>query len=238
MGELSGKTALITGATGGLGSVVIQAFAQAGANLALVDLDQERLDQAVESLGDAARFKGYAADLSTADGVARLMQNVEAGFERIDILVHTVGGYAAGKPVHEAGVDVLRKMLDLNVIPLYQMGGAVAQHMIARGSGGKIIFMLAKAGLKGAKNQAAYTASKGAAIRIMEAMAAELKEHHIAVNGISPSIIDTPANREAMPNADPSNWVTPQQIARAMLYLASDDTGVYGANLELYGKSF
>lgn len=238
MSEFSGKVAVVTGATGNLGSAIVQAFAEQGASVALVDLNPERLAQACATLGDETRFKGFTADLSNPDDVARLIADIVAAFGRIDILAHTVGGYAAGQPVHETSVDVLHKMLNLNVVPLYVMGGAVAQHMVERGGGGKIVFVLAKSGLKGLKNQAAYTASKGAAFRIMEAMAAELKDHSIAVNGVSPSIMDTPANRASMPNSDPSNWVTTAQVARAILYLASDSSNVYGTNLEVYGKSF
>lgn len=238
MGEFSQKVVLVTGATGNLGSAIVQAFAEQGASVALVDLNADRLDAACAALGDAARFKGFTADLSDADDVARLITDIGAAFGHIDILAHTVGGYAAGQPVHEAGLEVLHKMINLNVVPLYLMGGAVANHMITHGIHGKIVFVLAKSGLKGVKNQAAYTASKGAALRIMEAMAAELKEHSIAVNGVSPSIMDTPANRASMPNADPSNWVTTAQVARAIVYLAHDNSNVYGTNLEVYGKSF
>lgn len=235
MADFSGKTVMVTGATGNLGSAVVKAFAQAGASLALVDLKADRLQAAVEALTgvDCAPF---AADLSSPDTVQTLVDDVAARFGKIDVLVHTVGGYAAGQPVHEAGLDVLEKMFDLNVKPLYLVGGTVARHMVTRGTPGRIIFVLAKAGLKGSKNHGAYTASKAAAFRIMESMAAELREHGIAVNGISPSTIDTPANRDAMPNANPDNWVTPQQLASGIVYLAGDDTGVYGTNLEVYGK--
>lgn len=238
MSDFNRKIAIVTGATGNLGSAIVQAFAEQGASVALVDLNAERLDAACAALGEPARFKGFTADLSSADDVTRLIADISAAFGRIDILAHTVGGYAAGQPVHEAGLDVLHRMMNLNVVPLYLMGGAVAKQMIAQGGGGKIVFVLAKSGLKGIKNQAAYTASKGAAFRIMEAMAAELREHGIAVNGVSPSIMDTPANRASMPNADPSNWVTTEQVARAILYLAHADSNVYGTNLEVYGKSF
>lgn len=238
MEEFTSKVVLVTGATGNLGSAIVEAFAEQGASVALVDLNADRLAQACAALGDDSRFKGFTADLSNSDDVARLITDITAAFGHIDILAHTVGGYAAGQPVHEAGVDVLHKMFNLNVVPLYLVGGAVAKHMIEQHISGKIVFVLAKSGLKGIKNQGAYTASKGAAFRVMESMAAELKEHNIAVNGVSPSIMDTPANRASMPNADPSNWVTTAQVARAILYLASDSSNVYGTNLEVYGKSF
>lgn len=235
MSYLFGKVVVITGATGNLGSAVTRVFAAESAQLALVDLDQERLDQAVASL-TGVQATGFKADLSTPESIDGLIEAITARFGQIDILVHTVGGYAAGEPVHEAGVEVLDKMYNLNVRPLYLIGAAVARHMVARSVQGRLIFVLAKAGLKGSKNHAAYTASKAAAIRIMESMAAELREYDIKVNGISPSTLDTPANRKAMPDADPSKWVTPEQIANGILFLAQANTGVYGTNLEVYGK--
>jgi NAD(P)-dependent dehydrogenase (short-subunit alcohol dehydrogenase family) len=94
--------------------------------------------------------------------------------------------------------------------------------------------VLARSGLKGIRNQAAYTASKAAGFRLMESMALELRDHGIRVNGVSPSIIDTPPNRASMPDADPNKWVTPEQIANGILFLASNEAaGLYGTNLEI-----
>ena len=110
----------------------------------------------------------------------------------------------------------------LNARILFVTLGRVAKHMVDNNIQGSITTILAKTGLSGAKNTAAYAASKAAAQRIMESMALELKEHDIRVNGVMPSIVDTPANRESMPNADFSRWVTPEQIADTMAFLSSD----------------
>jgi NAD(P)-dependent dehydrogenase (short-subunit alcohol dehydrogenase family) len=231
------RVVLVTGGTGNLGRAVATAFADLGAHVALIDRDQARLDQTAAALsGGSGQHFGLVGDLGTPDGVEAAFAAVIARFGRIDSVVHTVGGYAAGKPVHEAGAQVLDDMFALNVRPVYLVGAAAAQHMTVRGGGGQIVFILAKAGQKGGKNAAAYTASKGAATRIMEAMAAELREAGIAVNGISPSTIDTPANRQAMPNANPDLWVTPAQIAQMCVTLCTGDSGVYGANIELFGR--
>jgi len=231
------RVVLITGGTGNLGRAVSAAFAEQGAHLALVDRAADRLSQVIADLpGGDSQHGGFTGDLSTPEGVAGVFEAVLARFGRIDSVVHTVGGYAAGQPVHEAGVAVLDEMFALNVRPLYLVGGAAATHMLGRGDGGQIVFILAKAGLKGGKNAAAYTASKGAATRIMEAMAAELRDSGIAVNGISPSTIDTPLNRQSMPSSDFSKWVTPAQLAQACLMLCTGDPGLYGVNLELFGR--
>lgn len=234
--EFTDKVVVVTGGSGNLGSAMARGFAEAGAKLALVDLHQERLDKVVgELVGQSHR--GFVGDLSAPDKVQALVDEIAAHFGQIDVLVHTVGGFAAGQPVHEAGIDVLEKMIALNVRPLYLMGGTVARHMIEKGVQGKMVFILARSGLKGAKNQGAYTASKAAAIRIMESMSAELKDFGINVNGISPSIIDTPPNRSDMPNADFSKWVSPAQLAEAAMFLASEGAAAFhGTNLEVYGR--
>jgi NAD(P)-dependent dehydrogenase (short-subunit alcohol dehydrogenase family) len=221
-----------------VGSNVVRGFANAGAKVALVDMNMDRMNQVINDLpGDNSHYKGFVGDLSQPEAVQQLIGEIAGHFGQIDILVHTVGGYAAGQPVHEAGIDVLEKMMALNVRPLYLVGGATARHMMDKGIPGRMVFVLARAGLKGAKNMGAYTASKAAATRIMESLSAELKDHGINVNGVSPSIIDTPINRNDMPNADFSKWVTPQQLADTILYLASDQAAsLHGVNLEVYGR--
>lgn len=237
MGSQDDRIILITGGAGNLGRAVAEAFAAQGAHLALVDRFLDPLNKVVAGLpGGADRHAGLVGDLSTPEGVQDVFDVALERFGRIDSVIHTVGGYAAGKPIHEAGVKVFDDMMALNARPVYLVGGAAASHMLERGGGGQIVFILAKAGQKGGKNAAAYTASKGAATRIMEALAAELREYGIAVNGVSPSTIDTPPNREAMPNANTDNWVTPAQIAQMCVTLCTGDPGLYGANIELFGR--
>lgn len=237
MGSLDGQIVIVTGGGGNLGRAVAAAFAAEGAQMALVDLHSDRVAEVINGLpGGAGKHLAVGGDLSTPDGVLAVLNAIVARYGKIDSLVHTVGGYAAGKPVHEESLDVLDKMMNLNVRPMYLVGGAVARQLLSQGSGGSIVFILAKAGQKGSRNSAAYTASKAAATRVMEAMAAELRESNIRVNGVSPSTIDTPLNRQQMPDADPGKWVTPAQLAQACVYLCREDTGIFGANVEVFGK--
>jgi NAD(P)-dependent dehydrogenase (short-subunit alcohol dehydrogenase family) len=236
MSDLTGKVVMITGARGNLGSSASRAFAAQGAKLVLVDRNPGDCDALASSLH--IETHSDSGDLNDPAAIDAIVARAAERFGGIDILIHTVGGYEAGKPVHESDLDVLEKMISLNVRPVYVTAGRLAQHMVSRGQGGRIIVILAKAALKGQKNAAAYTASKAAALRIIESMSLELRDMNINVNGVLPSTIDTPRNRADMPNADPSKWVTAEQIANTLVFLASDaGSAVHGASIEVYGRS-
>ena len=235
-GEFEGKVAVITGAAGNLGRAVSKRFADGGARLVLVERSAEKLNALAQELGGESLV--HAADLSDPAAVEAMVGAVEARFGQIDILVHTVGGYAAGSPVHAVDLDMLDKMMHLNVRPVYITCGRVARHMIERGVQGKIVFVLARSALKGSTNHSAYTASKAAAQRIMESLSAEVRDQGINVNGVLPSTIDTPPNRASMPNADFSKWVTPEALTGAIAFLASDAANaLHGASLEVYNRA-
>jgi NAD(P)-dependent dehydrogenase (short-subunit alcohol dehydrogenase family) len=234
-GEFDGKVVVISGGAGNLGRAVARRFAGAGAKLVLLDHSAERLEAFAHELG--GDLIAEAIDLNDAAAVDGLIGRIEARFGQIDVLAHTVGGFAAGKPVHENPYDVMEKMINLNVRPIYVFGGRVARHMVEKGVQGRIVVVLAKAALKGSANQGAYTASKAAAQRLVESMALELRDKGITVNGVAPSIIDTPPNRQDMPNADFSKWVTPDDLANAIAFLAAPSTrSVTGTTLEVYGR--
>jgi len=233
--EFSNQVVLITGASGNLGQAVTRRFAEAGAKLVLIDHNEKRLPALQEQYPESLRL---AVDVTNAESVDAMVRQVEEKFGQIHVLAHTVGGFAAGHPVHETPQDLWDRMFNLNVRPIYLVGGRIAQHMIEHAVGGKMVFVLARSGLSGSARMAAYTASKAAAQRIMQSMAAELKERGINVNGVMPSTIDTPPNRESMPNADFSKWVTPEELANTIAFLASEAAnGLYGASLEVYGRA-
>lgn len=235
-GQFQDQVVVITGAAGNLGSAVAKRFAAEEARLVLLDRHADRL----EALAAELKVESLAltADLNDAGAVDDAVKQIEARFGTINVLAHTVGGFASGSPVHESEVDLLDKLYNLNVRPIYIVCGRVARHMVEHEVSGKIIMVLAKSALKGQAKAAAYTASKAAAQRLMESMALELRDKGINVNGVLPSTIDTPANREDMPKADFSKWVTPAQLADAIAFLASDEAGaVHGASLEVYGRA-
>lgn len=236
MKSMGDKVVMITGAGGNLGRAVTARFAAEGAKLVLLD----RHAEALEPLTAAIRPQPLLASLDLLDAAAidQLVQRVERRNGSIDVLVHTVGGYEAGTPVYQSSIDVFERMINLNVRPLWLMLARVAQHMVERKVAGKIVVVLARAALHGTAGNAAYTASKAAAQRVMESMSAELRDQGIHINAVLPSTLDTPPNRSAMPKADFSKWVTPEDVANAIAFLASDQAnGVHGASLEVYNRA-
>jgi NAD(P)-dependent dehydrogenase (short-subunit alcohol dehydrogenase family) len=228
------RTAMITGAAGHLGRAVAAHFAEAGASLVLVDRQAEALASA---FGADTRLLTCTTDLlDIAQVQAALAAGVER-FGRIDVLCHLAGGFRMGEAVHETRDSTWDFLFDINARTLLNLARAVVPHMLERG-GGRIVAVGAFAAQKGAASMGAYVASKAAVIRLVESMAAELKEHHINVNCVLPTIIDTPDNRLAMPDADPARWVAPQALAEVIAFLASDGArAIHGAALPVTGLS-
>lgn len=239
MHDLNSKVAIITGATGNLGQAVASTFRQAGARCALVARGAKRLSQLYP---DAMVGKDLLAvadiDLANPIDTERLADTVAAHFGRIDVLVNTAGGFAGGRPVHAAGLDVWEQMFRINLNTALNACRAVVPRLLAQGSGGRIVNVGARAALSGVATLGPYCAAKSALLRLTETLAAELREHGITVNSVLPGTIDTPQNRKDMPGADFSKWVTPQAIADVIAFLASDAAGaVSGAALPVYGRS-
>lgn len=239
--EFTGKVIVITGANGNLGSAVAQRFVAEGAKVVVVGRKPEEIDGLALELGGGPNiFSVAVSDLGSPTDVDAMVTQIENHWGRIDVLAHTVGGFAAGKPVHEdTDASMFDKNIALNTRPVYVTAGRVARHMVEYNVPGHIVIILARAALKGTANNGSYNASKSAALRIVESMALELRDKGIHVNSILPGTIDTPANRKDMPNADPSKWVSTDQMADAVLYLASPEraSAIYGAALEVYGRS-
>lgn len=238
MFDFTNQVVMITGASGNLGSTTARAFAQTGARLALVDRHRDLIEAAFPELVDQpARLLITSADLTDQAQVNEMVAQIMAHFGRIDVLVHTVGGFRSGTPLHETSLDTLDFLLALNAKTLFITNQAVLPHMIAQGSG-KVINVAARSALGGKANMAAYSAAKAAALRLTESAAAEVKASGVNVNCILPGTIDTPQNREAMPNADYSKWVQPESLADVILFLASAAArDVHGAAVPVYGLS-
>jgi NAD(P)-dependent dehydrogenase (short-subunit alcohol dehydrogenase family) len=228
-GPFAGRTVILTGAAGNLGRAVAAAFASRDANLVLFD----RRAAAAES----ERQLAIAVDLLDAASVRAAVDKAAERFGRIDVLCNLAGAFRMGAPVHETTAKDWDFLLDVNARTLLHTAQAVVPRMLAAG-GGKIVNVGAYAAQKGGAAMGPYIASKSAVIRLTETMAAELRERNINVNCVLPTIIDTPENRAAMPDADPRRWVAPQDLAEAIVFLASDAArAIHGAALPVTGLS-
>jgi NAD(P)-dependent dehydrogenase (short-subunit alcohol dehydrogenase family) len=233
--SFTNRTVLVTGAAGNLGRVVANAFAERGANLVLVDLRRESLERAFGA-EDERRLLA-PTNLLDQEQVHATVKKAIQRFKRIDVLCNLAGGFRMGQPVYETSDETWNFLFDINARTVLHTVRAVVPGMIENG-GGKIINVGAYAAQKGVAQMGAYVAAKSAVIRLTEAMAAELREKNINVNCVLPTVIDTPENRAAMPNADPSRWVAPADLAKTIVFLASDGArAIHGAALPVTGLS-
>jgi NAD(P)-dependent dehydrogenase (short-subunit alcohol dehydrogenase family) len=236
--RFSGKSVLIAGGTGGLGRAVSLAFLEQGAKLVVTYREQKEFDDLKRAAGaSAALLQGHRVDVTDEAAVDQLVQRVLAEYGRLDVVVNTVGGYAGGVKLWDLDPKVFDRMLALNLRSGYAISRAAVPVMLKQRSGA-IVNIAAKAAFDHAGGAAAYVASKAAAVAMMDSLAADLKGTGVRVNSILPSIIDTEANRKAMPSADFAQWPKPEDIARVILFLCSDDAKVvHGAAVPVYGDS-
>lgn len=233
--DFSEQTVLITGAAGNLGRALAQGFAAEGANLVLIDLKPEALERAFGP--ETGKRMLAPTDLLQQAQVDATVGSVLERFRRVDVLCNIAGGFRMGEPVHATGDADWGFLFDLNIRTLLHAVRAVVPHMLEAGRG-KVINVGAFAAQKGGARMGAYAASKSAVIRLTESMAAELREKGINVNCVLPTIIDTPENRAAMPQADPGRWVAPEDLAAAIVFLASPAArAIHGAALPVSGLS-
>ena len=226
---LKDKVVLITGAKGGLGNSVTQAFLDASATVVGVSRSIAASDFPHPG------FVAMPAELSSGEAAQRLADGVVARLQRIDVLVHLVGGFAGGKSVAETDDATLDRMLDLNVRSAFLIARAVVPQMRRQGSG-RILAIGSRAAVEPAALAGAYSASKAALVSLIRTLAAENKDKSITANVILPGTMDTRANRAADPGADFSRWVQPAQVAAMLLHLASDAASqVNGAVIPVYG---
>lgn len=223
---LKDKVVAITGGNGNLGKVVGEAARRQGARVALLDV---AFTGDTPERGAASR---HVVDLLDAAATRACF----AALGPVDVLCNVAGGFAMGSAVHDTTDELWTRMFDLNVRTLLHSVRAAVPGMLDR-KHGRIINIGAGAALAGLPMMGAYCAAKAVVIRLTESMAAELKDKGINVNCVLPSIIDTPQNRSDMPGADPALWVSPQQLADVILFLASDAaSALHGAAIPVKNR--
>lgn len=223
---------VITGAAGALGRAVVQHFLEQGARLALVDHRADRLAEVFPGL-DNSQHLLLAGDVTSAADMTELASQALKAFGRIDALVHIAGGFEMGEATHALTRASWDRMMNLNAWSFVAVTQAVLPSMIEHGAG-RIVAVTAKVAARGLPAMAAYIASKSALQRLVEAMAAEAAPHGVAINSVAPSVLDTPANRQAMPNANPAEWVSTAVAAQTIGFLASPAAAaLHGQHLTL-----
>jgi NAD(P)-dependent dehydrogenase (short-subunit alcohol dehydrogenase family) len=228
------SSALITGGTGGLGAAVTRRFLDDGWRVVVPWVEERELDRVEPRDGlELAR-----ADLFAPDAVASVVALAagEAGAP-LGAVVNLVGGYAAGPRVHETEVEAFERQFELNLRPTFLVTRAALPHLVAAG-GGAVVCMGTRAAVDPFPGAAAYASSKAAVIAFVRAVAGEYRDEGVRCNALLPSVIDTPANRAAMPEADRSRWVSPELIAATIAFLCSEDgAATSGAALPVYGRA-
>jgi NAD(P)-dependent dehydrogenase (short-subunit alcohol dehydrogenase family) len=236
MSEAQNRVVMISGAAGNLGRAVAKTFAAEGANLVLLDRRPGRLGSVLPKIAaDHRHLLLESVDVTNEASVVSAAKAVIERFGRIEVLVNTAGGFRSGTAVHQTTLEDWEHMIALNARSAFLASRAVVPHMLRQESG-VIINIGARPGMKGMANAAAYSASKGAVIRLTESLSAELKRKGIRVNVVLPGTLDTPQNREAMPNAKHDRWVSPEAVAEVIRFLASDAArGIHGEAIPVYG---
>lgn len=227
---MEGNVVLVTGADGGLGTFVTLGFLDAGATV----IGTSRKIQ--QSAYSSPSFTALPAEISTGEGARSLVDQVVARFGRLDVLAHTVGGFAGGQSIADTDDATFQRMLDLNLNSVFHILRATIPALRQTGNG-RIIAIGSRAALEPGAGVGAYSASKAAMVSLIRTVALENNDAGLTANVILPGTMDTPANRKSMPNADFSKWVRPSTVASLITWLAGiAGKDINGAVIPVYGS--
>jgi NAD(P)-dependent dehydrogenase (short-subunit alcohol dehydrogenase family) len=236
--SVTGRVVLVTGGTGALGRAVTGAFVEAGEAVAVTFRTESEVPESRAALANHGQAPIFIqADVSREAEVQRTMESVAKRLGRIDVLLHLVGGYVGDLPVAQMPEETWDRMLATNLKSAFLCCKHVVPVMRAN-RWGRIVTVSSRAAVKVFPGISAYAAAKAGLLAFTEVLAGEVRDEGITVNTVLPSVIDTPANRRAMPDADPSPWVKPEEIARLMLFLCTDAAKeISGAAIPIYGRA-
>lgn len=237
---LKDRVAIITGGTGALGRAVADHFSSNGAKLAVPWIVEPEVPLFKQRLGNRCTDTTVMlakVDLGNESEVASFVDNAAKKFGRVDILINLVGGFWGFKTVADTTIGEWQTMFDLNLKPTFLCCRAVVPIM-QKNKYGRIVSVSSRTGLTGAGEFAAYAIAKGAIKTFTASLAEEVLGDNVLVNAIAPSTIDTEANRTAMPKAKHENWVKPEDIAKTLAFLCSDQNQVTsGVVVPVYGRA-
>jgi NAD(P)-dependent dehydrogenase (short-subunit alcohol dehydrogenase family) len=226
---MADRSVLITGGTGGLGTAVTAAFVETGWRVVLPVRGDERVDGAQVLTG-----VDLTDEAAVAEVTAVAAQDLSAPLTAV---VNLVGGYAAGPKVHELSLADFEGQFAVNLRPTFLVTRAALPHLVAAG-GGSIVCVSSRAAEQPFPGASGYVASKAAVTAFARAVAVEYRDARVRCNVVLPSVIDTPANRAAMSDADHDRWVRPGQIASTILFLAGPESAATsGATIPVYGRA-
>jgi len=227
------RTAIVTGGSGGLGTAVTRRFLADGWQVVVPWVAEEELTR----LDEHPNLTLAHADLFTEEGAAAALAAADRVEGTLRAVVNLVGGFAAGERMHDVPVADFENLVRLNLRPTYLTCQAALPRLIEAG-GGAIVCMASRAAVSPFPGGSGYAVAKAAVLALVDGLAVEYGADGVRTNAVLPSVIDTPANRAANPDTDPSVWVAPEEIAELIAYLCGDAArSVNGAHLEIYGRA-
>ena len=225
-------TAIVTGGTGGLGVFVVERLLADGWRVVVPWVMEQELDR----VRNHKALELVQADLFDPDSVAQVFAAAASG-PPVRGLVNLVGGFAAGGRVHETPIEQFERQFEVNLRATYLMTQGALRVMLEE-DGGSIVCVGTRAALQPFSGAAGYASSKAAVITFAHAVSVEYRDDGIRCNAILPSVIDTPANRASMPDADVERWVKPAEVAKVIAFLLSEDSApISGAAIPVYGRA-
>ena len=231
------RTILVTGGTGALGTAVTKRLLDDGHQVAATWVVKDEAAALQTSVGENDRLKIVEVDVTDEASIAAALDGIRNEMGAVDALVHLVGGWKGGEPVHDMSLESWDRMMALNLRSAMLCCRAVLPSMRERGHG-RIVLVSARTARQGRAGQAAYAIAKSGVAVLAETIAEENRGLDVTANVVAPSTLDTAANRRAMPNSDPNLWVPPEDVAASSSFLVTPAAGqLRGAWLPVYGSA-